>query len=32
MENFYVTYDATDPEQLRVGLSQMIDDEVVADD
>ena len=21
MENFYVTYDATDPQQLKVGLS-----------
>jgi len=24
MENFYVTYDATNPDQLRVGISQMV--------
>jgi len=28
MENFYVTYDGTDPDQLRVGISQMIDEEI----
>ena len=26
MENFYVTYDATDAEQLRVGLSYNLDE------
>jgi len=28
MENFYVTYDATDPDQLKVGISQMLDDQI----
>lgn len=28
MENFYVTYDGSDPEQLRVGLSYVYEDPV----
>ena len=27
MENFYVTFDASDPEQLRIGLSYDIEAE-----
>jgi len=30
MENFYVTYDATDPDQLKVGISQMLDDQIAS--